>query len=92
MVNDGIMNDMSLTPSQIQGHAIISAIRGRKTWQEIDKVVEHCYSLRKISNEKAKQKSQSSYLRDLKHCGGTKTFHRHKGRAFDLRNKRTVCI
>ena len=36
MVNKAITIDMSLTPSQFQGNAIISALRGRKSWNEID--------------------------------------------------------
>ena len=66
MVNNTMTIDMSLTPSQIQGNAIISALRGRKSWNEIDETVRQSSSLKKNSNEKIKQKKRYSPAMDLR--------------------------
>ena len=56
IVDNAMAVDMSLTPSQIQGNSIVSVLRDRRSWNEIDQVLSETTSLRKISNEKAKHK------------------------------------
>ena len=40
--------NMALTPSQIQGNSIISALRDRKAWDDVDATVKESSSLKKI--------------------------------------------
>ena len=47
----------SATPSEIQSNTIIAALRDRKSWEDVDNIVQHISSIRKISHEKAKQKN-----------------------------------
>ena len=53
---ESIAVDSSIAPSKIQVGSILSAIRKRKSWVEIGKVVEKVTDKKAISNEKLKQK------------------------------------
>ena len=48
--------DPQIKPSTIQGTAILSAMRSKKSWQEIDMIVKKMTDKKAISNEKIKQK------------------------------------
>ena len=48
--------DILTKSSKIQNNAVISLLRNRSSWDDIDEVVRETASLRKISNEKIKQK------------------------------------
>ena len=56
LVCESIAVDSSIAPSKIQGSSILSAIRKRKSWIEIGKVVEKVTDKKAITNEKLKQK------------------------------------
>ena len=47
-----------IKPSTIQSTAILSAMKSRKSWQEIDMIVKKMTDKKAISNEKIKQKRQ----------------------------------
>ena len=55
-VKEALKIDPRATPSTIQKNAILSAIRSKKTPEELEKVVSSVGSKKKISNEKIKQK------------------------------------
>ena len=55
-VVEALRADPRVTPSTIQKNVILSAIRSRKTPEELEKVVSSVGSKKKISNEKIKQK------------------------------------
>ena len=55
IINRAITVNKALTPSQIQGNAIISDLRGRKSWEDVEETVKKTSSVKKISNEKIKQ-------------------------------------
>ena len=52
LVCESIAVDSSIAPSKIQGSSILSAIRKRRSWVEIGKVVEKVTDKKAISNEK----------------------------------------
>ena len=56
LVCESIAVDSSIAPSKIQGSSILGAIRKRKSWTEIGKVVEKVTDKKAITNEKLKQK------------------------------------
>ena len=56
LVTTALSNDILTKPSKIQSNAIISLLRNRSSWDDIDELVRETASLRKISNEKIKQK------------------------------------
>ena len=51
--------DPKIKPLQIQGNAILTAIRKHKSWNEVEKVVKHVINKRAILNEKIKQRQQT---------------------------------
>ena len=57
-VKAALENDIHVKPSQIQSNSIISKIRGRASWDEIEQVVRDTASIRQISNEKVKLKKE----------------------------------
>ena len=48
--------DPKIKHLQIQGNAILTAIRKRKSWNEVEKVAKQVTDKRAISNEKIKQR------------------------------------
>ena len=58
LVSNAMNVDPQIKPSTIQGTAILSAMRSRKSWQEIDMIVKKVKDKKAISNEKIKQKQQ----------------------------------
>ena len=59
IVAAAISVDLKNKPSQIQGNAILTAIRKRKSWIEVEKVAKQLTDKRAISNEKIKQRQQA---------------------------------
>ena len=59
LVAAAISVDPKIKPLQIQGNAILTAIRKRKSWNEVEKVVKHVINKRAILNEKIKQRQQT---------------------------------
>ena len=56
-----------IKPSQIQGNAILTAIRKGKSWNEVEKVAKQVTDKQAISNEKIKQRQQAlTYGEDMK--------------------------
>ena len=51
--------DPKIKHLQIQGNAILTAIRKRKSWNEVEKVAKQVTDKRAISNEKIKQIQQT---------------------------------
>ena len=59
LVAAAISVDPKIKPSQIQGNLILTAIRKRKSWNEVEKVAKQVTDKRAISNEKIKQRQQT---------------------------------
>ena len=51
--------DPKIKPSQIPENAILTSIRKRKSWNEVEKVAKQVTDKRVISNEKIKQRQQT---------------------------------
>jgi len=58
IVSSAVLADPRTKPSEIQGNAILSAIRKRKPWTDVSKLVKRVTDKRAISNEKIKQCKQ----------------------------------
>ena len=59
LLGAAISVDPKIRPSQIQGNAILTAIRKRKSWKEVKKVAKQVTDKRAILNEKIKQRQQT---------------------------------
>lgn len=58
IVSTALSIDARIKPSAIQGNVILTAIRKRKSWDEVSKIVQKVIDKRLISNEKIKQRLQ----------------------------------
>ena len=58
LASDAIMINPRIKPPQIQGHAILKAMRERGSWEEIKKTVKSVTNKKAISNEKIKQRQK----------------------------------
>ena len=56
LVSDAFTINPRIKPSQIQGHAILNAMREKRSWAEIKKTVKSLTNKKRISNEKIKQR------------------------------------
>ena len=51
--------DPKIRPSQIQGNAILTAIRKRNSWNKVEKVAKQVIDKQALPNEKIKQRQQT---------------------------------
>ena len=62
LVSDAFTINPRIKPSQIQGHAILNAMREKRSWAEIKKTVKSLTNKKRISNEKIKQRRKMQPL------------------------------
>ena len=53
------MVDSKIKPLQIQGNAILTAIRKRTSWNKVEKVAKQVIDKQALPNEKIKQRQQT---------------------------------
>ena len=58
LVEGSIATNLFAKPSEIQSNAILTDLRQRKGWDEVQKTVETVTNIKDISNEKIKQKKK----------------------------------
>ena len=69
LVSDAITINPRIKPSEIQGRAILKAMRERRSWAEIKKTTVKSVTKKKaISNEKNKQRQKNATIRYTFSC------------------------
>ena len=53
------MVDSKIKPLQIQGNAILTAIRKRNSWNKVEKVAKQAIDKQALPNDKIKQRQQT---------------------------------
>ena len=58
LVNEALMSTPNPTPSSIQSNVVLSSMRKRKAWEEVEKVALRAANRKSLENELSKQKKQ----------------------------------
>ena len=81
LVAKAISSDPGIKPANIQNNAVVSLLRNRESWEEIGKMVESTYSLKRISNEKVKQMKLIQPKEGFDSIKGLKAFTNEKDKS-----------